>query len=117
MAIREDKPWTVPAGVTVRGAGAGTTILQMPGTAASVRLFQMDGAGAVLDGLTLTVNVAVTSPPFPSNTVASPTLTTVGNGTSSVHASFSGLACGCSIRRMESRWRLTSMLAVRILIR
>lgn len=44
---------TVPAGVTVRGAGAGTTILQMPGTAASVRLFQLDGAGAVLDGLTL----------------------------------------------------------------
>ena len=49
---------TVPAGVTVRGAGAGTTLLQMPGTAASVRLFQMDGAGAVLDGLTLDGNAA-----------------------------------------------------------
>ena len=40
----------VPAGVRVRGNG--TTIRQAPGIGASVRTFQMDGAGATLEHLT-----------------------------------------------------------------
>lgn len=40
----------VPAGVRVRGNG--TTIRQAPGIGASVRTFQMDGAGATLENLT-----------------------------------------------------------------
>lgn len=40
----------VPSGVRVRGNG--TTIRQAPGTAASVRVFQMDGSGATIEDLT-----------------------------------------------------------------
>jgi len=40
----------VPAGVRVRGNGA--TIRQAPGIGASVRTFQLDGAGATLENLT-----------------------------------------------------------------
>lgn len=47
----------VPAGVTVRGSGA-TVIKQASGTAASVRVFQMDGAGATLERLTIDGNYA-----------------------------------------------------------
>lgn len=44
----------IPAGVTVRGSG--TILRQSPGTAAAVRMFQMDGAGAVLERITLDGN-------------------------------------------------------------
>lgn len=51
----------VPAGVTVRGSGA-TIIKQADGTAASVRVFQMDGAGAALERLTIDGNYAAQTP-------------------------------------------------------